>query len=82
MSTTQAITDPLASLIAADVQRAGAALAQDVFSQVFRHAVNAEDTDELAAQAAWQQGIQTGAQTAEQRSQRRNGLQAESLGIG
>ena len=26
MSTTQAITDPLASLIAADVQRAGAAL--------------------------------------------------------
>ncbi len=34
MSTTQAITDPLASLIAADVQRAGAALAQDVFSQV------------------------------------------------
>lgn len=58
MSTTQAITDPLASLVAADVQRAGAALAQDVFSQVFRHAVNAEDTDELAAQAAWQQGIQ------------------------
>ncbi len=58
MTTAQEFTDPLASLFAADSQRAGAILAQDVFSQVFRHAVSEAETHESAAQAAWREAIQ------------------------